>query len=69
MVHAYPCFLDQLVRVPFSQDAPDMHTERLLKEIVGVLADALQDVHCEVYVRGRRARASVGTSGDGASAR
>ncbi|EIW55081.1 heme oxygenase-like protein [Trametes versicolor FP-101664 SS1] len=48
--HAYPRFLGQLLaRVPFSsQDAPDAPTERFHGEIVGVLADALQNVRREV---------------------
>ncbi|KAI0356009.1 heme oxygenase-like protein [Trametes cingulata] len=48
--HAYPRFLGQLLaRVPFSSlDAPDSPEERFRNEIVGALADALQNVRREV---------------------
>ncbi|KAI0828613.1 heme oxygenase-like protein [Trametes gibbosa] len=52
--HAYPRFLGQLLaRVPFSStDAPDSPAERFHGDLVGVLADALQNVRREVALFG-----------------
>ena len=48
--HAYPRFLGHLLaRVPFSSlHAPDSREEHFHAEVVGVLADALQNVRREV---------------------
>ncbi|KAI0631185.1 heme oxygenase-like protein [Trametes polyzona] len=56
--HAYPRFLGQLLaRVPHPLSLDDDAAERLHADLVGVLADALQNVRREVGLFGEVARA------------